>query len=182
MPTTYQERLLAEVTQPEEEPVSLAEAKLYLRVESPDDDALITQMIVAARQAAEQYLRRSLIVRQWKLAFDGGVAGEVALPMGPVQEIVSVSAIPEEDAPAIVNEAVYALNAARTRLRFLQPVTAYRVEVLYLAGYDAAASVPASVRQGMLAHVSELYDGRSAAAGLPDVAVALYLPHREVTL
>lgn len=41
------------LTPPTAEPVSLVEAKLHLRVDFNDDDALITSLITAARQAAE---------------------------------------------------------------------------------------------------------------------------------
>ncbi len=60
------------VTAPATEPVSLAEAKLHLRVETgmTDDDTLISALIVAARQVAETITRRALITQVWKLVLD----------------------------------------------------------------------------------------------------------------
>jgi uncharacterized phiE125 gp8 family phage protein len=52
------------------EPVSLLEAKAHLRVDIPDDDALITALIVAARMHAETVTRRALIAQSWKLVLD----------------------------------------------------------------------------------------------------------------
>ena len=53
------------VTPPAEEPVSLAEAKLHLRVDIADDDALITALISAARQAAETITGRQIVTARW---------------------------------------------------------------------------------------------------------------------
>ncbi len=55
------------VTPPAEEPVSLEEAKLHLRVDFDEDDALILALISAARQAAETITGRQLITARWKL-------------------------------------------------------------------------------------------------------------------
>jgi Phage gp6-like head-tail connector protein len=61
-----------QITPPGTEPVTLAEAKLHLRLESSftDDDTKVSQLIVMARKAAEDYTRRSLITQQWKLVCD----------------------------------------------------------------------------------------------------------------
>ena len=59
------------IARPAEEPVSLDEAKQHLRVDFPDDDALITGLIVAARVAAENICRRAFVTQRWELALDG---------------------------------------------------------------------------------------------------------------
>lgn len=182
MSEEYRQRRLEEATQPAEEPLSLAEAKLYLRVDASDEDALIAQMIVATRRAAEHYLRRTLVTRQWKLVYDDDAPVETHLPMGPVSAIVSVTKVAEDTTTEAVDAVLYRLNAPRTRLCFDQAIFAYLVEILYTAGYGNAAAVPAAIKQGMLSHLAELYDGRSIASGVPDSALALYLPYREVRL
>ena len=58
------------VTGPSVEPISLAEAKLHLRVDITDDDTLITGLIISARQRAETITRRSLCTQTWKLVLD----------------------------------------------------------------------------------------------------------------
>lgn len=58
------------VTGPSVEPLTLAEAKLHLRVEIADDDALITALIVSARQLAETIVRRAFVNQTWDLTLD----------------------------------------------------------------------------------------------------------------
>src|SRR5574340_609262 len=57
-------------TGPTAEPLSLAEAKLHLRVDIADDDTLISAMISAARQHAEMVMQRQIVAATWKLAMD----------------------------------------------------------------------------------------------------------------
>lgn len=52
------------------EPLSLTDAKLYLRVDVDDDDTLISALISGAREFAENYTRRSFIQQSWKLVID----------------------------------------------------------------------------------------------------------------
>ncbi len=58
------------VTAPTEEPVSLAEAKLHLRVDYSNDDLLIAALITAARQHAENDTGRALVTQTWRQVLD----------------------------------------------------------------------------------------------------------------
>ncbi len=58
------------ITAPALEPVSLADAKAHLRLDSDDDDQLITAAIVAARVHVEALTRRLLIEQGWRVYLD----------------------------------------------------------------------------------------------------------------
>jgi uncharacterized phiE125 gp8 family phage protein len=58
------------LTAPAVEPVSLAEAKAFLRVEHNDDDDLITALTAGSRIHVETQTRRALITQSWRLALD----------------------------------------------------------------------------------------------------------------
>jgi uncharacterized phiE125 gp8 family phage protein len=61
--TSHLPRGLERIVPPALEPLTLAETKLYLRVDHPDDDQAILRLIQTAREAAEEYLRRSLLTQ-----------------------------------------------------------------------------------------------------------------------
>lgn len=76
------------LTPPAIEPVTLAEAKLHLRVTFSDDDALISALITAARSLCETRLRRALItqtlVSYWdNFPWGGGYYNRLIRQMGP---------------------------------------------------------------------------------------------------
>jgi hypothetical protein len=65
------------LTPPALEPISLADARLHLRITGTSDatiatpeDSLIKMLISSARRAAETITRRALITQQWKMVFD----------------------------------------------------------------------------------------------------------------
>lgn len=175
-------RALKRSAQPLTEPLSLAEAKLYLRVDGSAEDSLITDMIVAVREAAEEYLHKSLITQSWQMTFENYAPGCVALAKGPVQSIASVKTRSQTAVEATVSEELYHLSAVEDALHFESTILAHEVEITYVCGYGDAEDVPASVRQGMLLHLAALYEDRLGGLELPRAAVSLYKPHRMVRL
>jgi uncharacterized phiE125 gp8 family phage protein len=76
-------RSVRRLTQPAVEPVSLAEAKGHLRVDTADDDLYVGTLIKAAREWVEDYLDRSLVYTQWQVKADQWPV-EFELPRPPV--------------------------------------------------------------------------------------------------
>lgn len=76
---------LDRVAGPAVEPLSLADAKAYLRVETDAEDDLIADLIAAARLECERINDRSFITTTWRftlddLPFSGSNLGSFALP------------------------------------------------------------------------------------------------------
>lgn len=74
------------------EPITLEEAKLYLRVSSGDENTLITALIKSARIMVEKETHRVLITQTWQLSYDAEPA-VIELPRSPLQSIVSIKTI-----------------------------------------------------------------------------------------
>lgn len=58
------------VTDATSEPVSLADAKSFCRVDIPDEDALITSLIIAARRYVEKETGLALMTQAWTAVID----------------------------------------------------------------------------------------------------------------
>lgn len=58
------------VTAPALEPVTLADAKLFARISTSADDAIVTSLIQTAREWLETWTRRAFVTQTWKLALD----------------------------------------------------------------------------------------------------------------
>ncbi len=65
------------LTPPAAEPVSLAEQKLWSKVDVTDDDALIAANIRAARLYVEKHLGKQLVTATWKVTLDRFPSGWV---------------------------------------------------------------------------------------------------------
>jgi uncharacterized phiE125 gp8 family phage protein len=178
--TRVRNRLLVRTAAPASEPLTLTETKLYLRVDHASDDALITDLIVSARTTAEEWLKASLITQSWKLAFDDHADEVIELPMGPAASIISVTAVDRDGSTQTIASGLYSLNAAKNQLMLDSPLFGFRIEIVYAAGYGDASAVPKPIKYGMLKHIAEMYDHRGGESSIPEQAVRLYLPFREV--
>jgi uncharacterized phiE125 gp8 family phage protein len=61
---------ITEIVAPSHEPVSLAEMKDYLRIDTTDQDNVITELIATARNQCETISGRCFVNRQYEIGFD----------------------------------------------------------------------------------------------------------------
>lgn len=95
------------VTAPASEPITLAQAKTFLRVEHSGDDEPITRAITAARLAAEQYCKTAFLPQTWDYIKANPHPTRLHLPFGPAQSITSVTLTTEAGASSTMNAANY---------------------------------------------------------------------------
>jgi len=173
-----QYRSLVRQTQPAVEPVTLAEAKAHLRVDTADDDTYITGLVRAAREWVEQYLDRTLVHTQWVMRFDkfppDGTL-DIELPRPPMVASGTATAVAltftyENGDTATYSTASFRVDRASTpgAVKTLYGQTwpphlqdDNAISVTWWAGYGASGSdVPQGVKNAMLLYVHELYEKR----------------------
>ncbi len=160
------------ITPPASEPLDLATAKVHLRVDTTDDDALITSLITAARQYCEQYQNRAYVTQTLELTLDEFPDMPFDLPMPPLQSVTSIKYIDKDGLETTWDPANYIVDVdsqpGRIALAYgktlptvtLKPVNAVKIQ--FVAGYGATAAVPQTVKQAMLLLIGAWYEQREA--------------------
>ena len=165
-------------TGPAVEPLTVAEAKLHLRVDISDDDAYIGTLITAAREWVENYLDRTLITTQLILRAAEFPTEELDLPRPPMVASGTATAVVitytlADTTTATLSTALYRVDRTSTPGNVAPIINgtwpsdviedANAVAVTYWAGYGpTSASVPATIRHAMLMLIGHWYDRRSA--------------------
>ena len=177
------------ITPPSSEPVTLAEAKAHLKVDTGDDDALLSSLIVAARARAEWHSGRALVTQGWTLWLDEwSQDGLIEIPLPPLQSVTSVTTYALNDEAHILDPLLYQVDAASAPALLalrdtVLPPTDLRainaVAIAFTAGYGDADAVPQPVKQAILQIVADLYAHRGDEAALVSpTAEALLAPYR----
>ncbi len=183
---------------PAVEPITLAEAKQFIRVEHDDDDDIIAALIAGSRIHVETQTRRALITQSWRLTRD--VWPELGcVPVLPVPlRTLDVARVYRSDGSTLaIDVAAFTVDkaAAPARLAFMRgalpaPERAVGgIEIDVTCGYgNEPDDVPEPLRQAIRLLVAHWYENRGIVAAGGDVAVlpqtvaALLAPYRVLAL
>lgn len=186
------------VTAPATEPLTTAEAKAHLRVDSSDEDTYIDALVKAARQHIEEDLGRALITQTWDYTLDAfpSDGSAIQIPRPPLVSVTSVSYVDTAGATQTVTASDYVVNTGKRKGEITLaygaawPATrqqANAVTIRFVAGYGAASAVPETIKTALRLTLGDFFDLRSGSivgtihATNPAVA-ALLGPYRLVEL
>ncbi|GJL97507.1 MAG: hypothetical protein DHS20C06_13240 [Hyphobacterium sp.] len=189
------------VTPPTVEPVTLSDAKAFLRIGTDHDDDLILQLIASARQRVEAETGRALISRTYREWLDRwDLPGRMAdngrqfrLTMPPLISVNTITTYDAHDVGTVWDGANYFVDAqsdpGRIAVRsggFPRPGRAAAgIEIIFDAGYGADPDdVPEALREAVLRLTADAYlnrDGDSARI-LPLAVQSLLAPYKRVGL
>jgi uncharacterized phiE125 gp8 family phage protein len=184
------------LTAPAAEPLSLAEAKAFLRVEHDDDDGVIAALIAGARLYVEGQTRRALLTQTWRLVLDAWpTSGRIGVRPLPLKILDAVRVYGSGTTAQAVDVAAFVVDPAGGSLTFApwalpQPLrSAAGIELDVTCGYGGAATdVPEPLRQAIRLIVAQWYEHRGVAepganaVPLPLTVPALIAPYRVVSL
>jgi len=181
------------ITPPTDLPISLAEAKAYLRAIDDDEDATVVAMIRAATNLldARGFLGRCLMAQTWEWSDDAFPAGAICLPLGPVTSVASVVYDDLDGVEQTVSSSNYDVSGADfggrivRRADFSWPATKDKpdaVRVQFVAGAASWNDTPEGVRQALLAMVAMAFDGRGCGPMLTPGIMSDLAPYRRPVL
>ena len=157
------------ITPPTVEPITLEEAKLYLRVDHDDEDALIEQLIKASREFCEQYQNRVHGEQTWEI-YPPRVENYYEIPFpAPIISIDEVEYLLEDGATTetltsgdfrtdlrsdTLPAELFIINPPTAKLDKFTPIT-----IKATAGSN---EVPARVVQAMYLLIGTFYENRES--------------------
>jgi uncharacterized phiE125 gp8 family phage protein len=181
---------------PAVEPVSLDEARAFLRVEHNDDDEVIAALAAGSRIPAEAQTKRALITQSWRITADSWPQdGRLTILPAPLQALTAARVYDLNGNAQTIDVQAFVADLGASALVFAPwalPAPgrlAAGIELDVTVGYgDAAIDVPEPLRQAIRLLTAHWYDNRglvaSGATGavLPATVTALIAPYRMVSL
>jgi uncharacterized phiE125 gp8 family phage protein len=176
---------------PAAEPLSLADAKAFLRVEHGDDDALIAALIAAARGHIEAFARCALIAQTWRLTLDRWPeSGRIRPRIGPLRALAAARLRDEADIATEIETGGFVIDRAAGGIAappwaLPSPRRAVAgIELDLEVGFGDAADVPPLLAQALRMLVAHWYENRGliaigqSVAMMPASVNAMIASHR----
>jgi uncharacterized phiE125 gp8 family phage protein len=175
------------ITAPAAEPVSLATAKAFLRVDDLYDDTLITSLIKSAREKGEELSRLAFITQTWELTRDTWPDGCLLLKLyrPPLQSVTSVKYFDGDNQQHTWTDytvdtasepgAIIFNSLPSANLRKSGAIT-----VRFVAGYGSAdTNVPERIKAAIVTLVAHWYENRES-LDVPAGIKAVFMAERKV--
>ena len=153
---------LVQTVPPTSEPITLDEAKTFLRILEDDDNATITSMIKSAREYAENYTNRQFEIATYELLAERFVQ-DIKLPKNPIKTLTSIEYMDENGDYQVLDSSFYYLYGEDDIFKFHFDETISHkthkqaIKYTFVSGYDV---VPESIIAYMNILISTLYENR----------------------
>ncbi len=186
------------IAEPAVEPVSLAEAKAWLREDNADEDQLIQTLIVSARLTLEAWTRRFFITQGWRLLCDSwpspkGRSQTINIAFAPFLGVTAIRVYDSNDIATILSPESYCSGfddqAGRVLFKSAPPPPGRAInglEIDFTVGYGSTPQqIPEPLRRAILLLVTHWREHRgdeNALMTFPPSALTLCAPYRRERL
>ncbi len=178
------------VTAPSSEPITLAEAKLHLRVDFSTDDDLITSLIEASRRRCEAAIGQAFVTTvfdwyldRWPSTERGAYYPRITIPVAPVASVASITYYDSTNTLQTWSSTEYDVSTGSpgrigVGFGYVVPNVYSRLDafkIRFTAGYGSASAVPANIKAAIKADLTNLYENRGDDGGEPSPTVSALL-------
>jgi len=134
------------------EPVTLSEAKDFCKIDISTDDAILTELITAAREMCEDFTNIGFVEHSI-IAIVNNSNGDIELPYGPTIEVIQVK---NADGDVLELDDDYTLSG--NLFKSLKTPKEDGIEITYLSGYQV---LPKRLKTAVLNTIYYLWDNRA---------------------
>lgn len=163
---------LSQTVAPTEEPVSLADVKLHLRVDGNEENVLIASLIAAAREFCESYTGLQFVTATWAYTLDAFPSQDIIrLPRPPLSSVTTVAYTDAAGDAQTMSSSDYDVDTTSIEGRLALaygaswPSTRDEIDavtITYVAGYGNAQAVPDAAKSAIYMVVADLYEHRES--------------------
>jgi uncharacterized phiE125 gp8 family phage protein len=155
-------------TAPAEEPVTRAEAALFMRYTGSLQNDVIDALIVAARKYVEAWTNKTLVTTTYEYYTDD-LYDEIILPTGTVSSITSIQYQDSTDTQQTLSSTLYKLdNKSIQNKVYRDPLETFpealvqpnAVKIVFVAGFGAASAVPEDFKTAIKIMVAQMFEHR----------------------
>ena len=185
--------IINRATDASSEPVTVAEAKAHLRVETTDDDTYITTLIKIARKHIEDICGISMISQTWDLWLNH-FPNEIKIPRPPLISVTSITYTDTDGDSQTLATGVYTVDSdsdpGRIYEAYDQSFPSVRsipkaIKVRFVSGFSATATgVDEDLKHAMLLLIGQWFENRepvvvgTIAAEIPMTVKSLLAPYK----
>ncbi len=158
------------ITEPATEPVTLTEAKLFIRYTQSLQNDVITALITAARRYVEKWTNRTLVTTTYEY-YAENFCNEIQIPTSTVNSITSITYVDSNGDTQTLASTVYGFdNVSPINTVYLLPEQSWpgvqvqpnAVKITFPAGFGAATAVPEDVKTAIKMMVGFMFEQREA--------------------
>jgi uncharacterized phiE125 gp8 family phage protein len=162
------------------EPVTLAEAKEYARIDGFTEDALITSLITMARTHCESFTGKSIVLKTVTIT-SFTFPYQFQMPYGPLNNELNISKCVTIDQNGVETPLQYRVNIGLyPKISILGGAQSYKFKLIYSVGFS---SVPEDIKLAIKMMVNTLYERREDFSDLQAIpsplgVKALLMPYK----
>lgn len=182
---------------PRNEPITLAEARQWLREDNCDEDLTLQSLIVSARMTLEAFTRRFFVEQRWRLTYDSwpetvASVNTIAIPLFPCLSIDAIRVFDISNFPTSIQSGQFQLRTSSDAAQVVfdaRPASPGRahdgIEIDISVGYGAEPlKTPEPLRHAILILVANWrnHRGDGPETILPEPVIRLATPFRRERL